>query len=79
MSKESGSLLQKFTNFSTSLCYSFTASRMSNKRPQTSGSRSEAELKDKAERALAKAKCPIEKLRLFALARGAKGILGLGR
>jgi len=52
---------------------------MSNKRPQTSGSRSEAELKDKAERALAKAKCPIEKLRLFALARGAKGILGLGR
>lgn len=52
---------------------------MSNKRPQTSGSRAEADLKTKAERALANAKCPIEKLRLFALSRGASGILGMGR
>ena len=49
------------------------------KRPQTSGARAEADLKAKAERALATARDPIEKLRLFALARGAKGILGLGR
>ena len=50
-----------------------------NRRPQTSGSRAEADLQAKAERALATATDPIEKLRLYALARGAKGILGLGR
>lgn len=52
---------------------------MSNKRPTTSGQRNEDELKAKAERAMANAKDPIEKLRLYALSRGAKGILGLGR
>jgi hypothetical protein len=51
---------------------------MSN-RPQTSGARAEADMKAKAERELANCKDPIEKLRLFALSRGAKGILGLGR
>lgn len=51
---------------------------MSN-RPQTSGARAEADMKAKAARDLANAKDPIEKLRLFALARGASGILGLGR
>lgn len=50
-----------------------------NKRPQTSGTRSQAELQAKAERALGSAKDPMEKLRLFALSRGAKGIIGLGR
>ena len=48
-------------------------------RPQTSGARAEADMKAKAARDLANAKDPIEKLRLFALARGANGILGLGR
>lgn len=52
---------------------------MSNRRPQTSGARAEAEMKDKAARAMANAKDPVEKLRLFALSRGAKGIMGLGR
>ena len=52
---------------------------MSNRRPQTSGARAEAEMKDKASRAMANAKDPVEKLRLFALSRGAKGIMGLGR
>ena len=53
--------------------------KMSNRRPQTSGARAEAEMKDKASRAMANAKDPVEKLRLFALSRGAKGIMGLGR
>ena len=52
---------------------------MSNRRPQTSGARAEAEMKDKAQRAMANCKDPVEKLRLFALSRGAKGIMGLGR
>ena len=51
----------------------------SKKRPQTSGARAEADMQQKAERALASTNDPIEKLRLFALARGATGILGLGR
>ena len=52
---------------------------MSNKRPQTSGSRAEADMAAKSEKAMANAKDPVEKLRLYALSRGAKGILGLGR
>lgn len=50
-----------------------------NSRPQTSTSRNEAELKSKALKEMAKTKDPVEKFRLFALSRGAKGIMGMGR
>ena len=55
--------------------YNFKMSR----RPQTSGSARESELKAKAAREMKMTKDPIEKMRLFALSRGAQGILGLGR
>ena len=57
------------------LKYHFKMSR----RPQTSGSARESELKAKAAREMKMTKDPIEKMRLFALSRGAQGILGLGR
>ena len=50
-----------------------------NSRPQTSTSRNEAESQAKAMREMAKTKDPVEKFRLFALSRGAKGIMGMGR
>ena len=48
-------------------------------RPKTAGDRAEDEMKVKAKRMAAAATDPIEKLRWHALARGNKGILGLGR
>lgn len=50
-------------------------------RPVSSMSRSETELINKCQRALddGTEKDPIEKLRLLCLARGATGIIGLGR
>lgn len=50
-------------------------------RPTSSMSRSESELINKCQRALddGTEKDPIEKLRLTCLARGATGIIGLGR
>ena len=48
-------------------------------RPKTASDRADSDLRDKASRALQNAKDPQEKLRYFALARGATGILGLGR
>lgn len=50
-------------------------------RPSSSMSRGETELINKCQRALddGKEKDPIEKLRLLCLARGASGIVGLGR
>ena len=44
-----------------------------------STARHEKELKEKSKRALNRAQCPIEKLRLQCLARGSSGIKGLGR
>lgn len=50
-------------------------------RPSSSMSRGESELINKCQRALddGNEKSPIEKLRLMCLARGASGIVGLGR
>ena len=63
------------SNIFSFLKYHFKMSR----RPQTSGSARESELKAKAAREMKMTKDPIEKMRLFALSRGAQGILGLGR
>ena len=48
-------------------------------RPQSGNSHREALMMSEARRQLPVTTCPLEKLRLICLARGAHGIMGLGR
>ena len=72
-------ILFLFSNFYSFLFLDLKKKAKMNSRPQTSTSRNEAELKSKALKEMAKTKDPVEKFRLFALSRGAKGIMGMGR